>query len=187
MFLLIIHNLFSFPGEDPPSLKEAVRILQIREIETLKEIIEEKNAEIQTLENDKAVQKLELENKAEILQQKIDQQASDVSASKTLVNFMTNVIKNSAQLMEERGQIIATQAEELEACKIKVQHMEPLVESMAILGNTTDNLRNIISISQKLNKTYCDIESAKPTQDCDLPSYVATMADALSDQEKEID
>ena len=129
----------------------------------------------------------ELEEQRSSLQEEIDK-------SWTLVDFMMEVVKKSKEAAKTREELVNSQAtmlgqlkEEVAECKENIGDSLKMAresqEVIQIQQGTIEDLRSALVLESSLNGTFHEIKEANLLKsNCDIPSYINVITNALSTQ-----
>jgi len=191
LFLLLFlsgplrHSLTRADTADDLLLTEAVQLLQIDVVQRLETSLKEREQEVEST-------RAELENTKEILEGKLEK-------SWTLVRFTMNVLKKSQVAAKAREELVATQAamlkqlkEELDECKANIgESLKMVNDSQEVIQGqrkTIEDLKSVVVGDSSLNATYQEIKEANLLKtNCDVPTYLSAITQALTAQQDEID
>merc|ERR1711962_1712240 len=190
-------------GDDSYSL-ETVKSLQDEQIEDLKRILAEKENRLQEIENEhqdllKTIQKQEEEKEVLTLNLQNEKNLIDkeIEGSKIIVNFIMNVLTKSQDEMERSEYEIIQNAEILEqahadneGCKREIEkNAKQMFDTQVMINIQNDQmkmLKNSTREANTLNSSYFELDDWKPSESCNLPDFVISMAKTLSDEQKKI-
>merc|ERR1712200_336974 len=134
----------------------------------------------------------ELEKQRSSLQEEIDK-------SWTLVDFMMEVVKKSKGAAKTREELVNTQSTMLGQLKEEVAECkENIGDSLKMAGDiqgviqgqqgTIEDLKSALVMESSLNATFHEIKEANLLKrNCDIPSYINAITNALSTQQSHIE
>jgi len=134
----------------------------------------------------------ELEEQRSSLQEEIDK-------SWTLVDFMMEVVKKSKGAAKTREELVNTQStmlgqlkEEVAECKENIGDSLKMTRDIqeVIQGQqgTIEDLKSALVMESSLNATFHEIKEANLLKsNCDIPSYINAITNALSTQQSQIE
>jgi len=173
-------------------LNEAVELLQIDIVQRLEESLRLTETSLKEREREIFFTKAELERTKTRLEEKLEK-------SWTLVKFMLKVVKKSQGAAKAREELMVTQATMLKQLKVEVveckaniaDSLKLVTDSQEVIRGqreTIEDLKSIVLEESSLNATYQEIMEANSLKtNCDVPSYMEDITNALSTQEKEIE
>jgi len=173
-------------------LNEAVELLQIDIVQRLEESLRLTETSLKEREREIFFTKAELERTKTRLEEKLEK-------SWTLVKFMLKVVKKSQGAAKAREELMVTQATMLKQLKVEVveckaniaDSLKLVTDSQEVIRGqreTIEDLKSIVLEESSLNATYQEIMEANSLKtNCDVPTYMEDITNALSTQEKEIE
>jgi len=201
--LVEVDTITGAQGEGAPSLSEAIKLRQIKEIETLNKILANKFNDMKKKEDEnenlkKKVSEQQAENENVLLQHLTEKRAieEDIKGNMVILDFVKKVLHHSEEIMRNSEAAITRQSEILETthaeneeCQQKnednAKFMFETQEAINLQNDNVEKLKNVITYTESLNASYHDMENIKPSKDnCNLPSFVTSMAKVLSDQQE---
>merc|ERR1711971_1304559 len=178
--------------EDSLLLNEAVELLQIDIVQRLEESLRSAQTSLQEREREVESTKAELVRTERRLEEKLEK-------SWTLGKFMLKVAKKSQEAAKSREELMVTQATMLKQQKVEVAECKAnIADSLKMVTDgqevirgqreTIEDLKSIVLEESSLNATYQEIMEANSLKtNCDVPTYIEDITNALSTQEKEIE